>query len=563
MKTLSISTKINALIIFSIMVIAFALIYSVNQVVEKAMLNTYENNLKNLSLSNYQYLDSLYKGEWHVQENTLYKGDEKVENMTTQLDEIQKKMDIVSTIFLNDTRIATNVKIDGERAIGTKADKRVAQKVLNGETYIGIADVVGIPHLTVYKPIKNSSGEVIGMWFVGESIKNVNDVISNVRNITLAIISIVGLITIIISILIVRRIVTPLKSIQNQLHEISHGEGDLTQELKVQSKDEIGDLAQSFNQTLGTLRKMMHEISNTAGEMTVSCENLYESAAHSTTFTNDIVNSLHDVADGAEAQRIISQQSEVSINSLQQNIHDVAEAVDRIEQSSIQTSNHATAGYEAIQKVVAQMASIRWSVLESEKVIQRLGEQSNEIGLISEVITNIADQTNLLALNAAIEAARAGEHGKGFAVVAEEVRNLAEQSKNSAHQITELISAVQANTEKAVHMMSKGSSEVTAGIDVVEHTEGAFSTIHHAIQSESVQFKQIVELTTQIETSIQNIHKQTLETNSIAEQASTNARKTAESSDLELAAMEEITASAKSLEQASEGLLSLIHRFKF
>lgn len=547
----------------TILLIALAVSLGVNQVVKNTLFNTYEENLLNLSQSNYQYLDTLFEGDWSNNAGALYKGTENVETMNDELDHILSTMGVVSTIFLNDTRMATNVKIDGDRAVGTTASEEVSKKVLNGDTYIGTADVVGVPHLTVYSPLKDATGTIIGMWFVGQSIESINSAIADVRTIILIIIATVGLIAIALNMVVIRKIVEPIISIRKQLHGISQGEGDLTQMLQVHTNDEVGDLANSFNDMIATLRKMMNEISNTAEEMTVSCEDLYESSAQSTQFTHDITHSLHDVAGGATTQQQIIQQSEQDVNSLHDNINQIGQAVDRIKQATIHTSNQAAVGNDAIQNVVTQMESIRWSVSESEKVIQQLGMQSKEIGLISDVITTIAEQTNLLALNAAIEAARAGEHGKGFAVVAEEVRTLAEQSKQSAHQITELITAVQTNTDRAVHMMSQGSNEVTSGIQVVSKTEHAFSAINEAIQSESIQFEQIVKLTDKIETSIQNIHDLTLKTSVIAEQCSLKATSTANSSDQELAAMEEITASAKSLEQASDDLLKLIQRFKF
>ncbi|MEG0451228.1 MAG: methyl-accepting chemotaxis protein [Lysinibacillus sp.] len=401
------------------------------------------------------------------------------------------------------------------------------------------------------------------MWFVGQSIEAIESAISNVRNTILLIILVIGFITVGISLFFVRKIVQPLRTIRKQLHDIAQGEGDLTQELHVNSKDEIGDLAISFNQMLATLRAMMREISNTAAEITVSCEDLYASASQTVNFSNDMTHSLHSVAEGAQSQREIAQQSEVNISSLHHDIDSVAEAIEQAESNAENTSNQALKGNEIIQKVVVQMETIRWSVSESEKVIQRLGDQSNEIGSISDVITNIADQTNLLALNAAIEAARAGEHGKGFAVVAEEVRHLAEQSKQSAHQITKLITAVQANTNNAVKMMSTGTTEVTSGIKIVGHTEPAFSEIASSIHTISQQFAQITQLTNQMEASIKNVHEQTTEMTSIAEEAASNSKKVATISDQELTATEEITASAKSLEQASEGLQILINRFKF
>jgi methyl-accepting chemotaxis protein len=114
------------------------------------------------------------------------------------------------------------------------------------------------------------------------------------------------------------------------------------------------------------------------------------------------------------------------------------------------------------------MRLIHDTVQDLSKVIRGLGERSKEIGEIVAVITKISSQTNLLALNAAIEAARAGEHGRGFAVVADEVRKLAEQSAQSAQQISELITHIQKETLNAVQSMDQATKEVQSGLDVVD-----------------------------------------------------------------------------------------------
>ena len=144
-------------------------------------------------------------------------------------------------------------------------------------------------------------------------------------------------------------------------------------------------------------------------------------------------------------------------------------------------------GNQAIQAAVLQMNAIHDSIRELSGVVEGLGNHSQAIGQIIEVITGIANQTNLLALNAAIEAARAGEHGRGFAVVADEVRKLAEQSSRSAEQISQLINTIQSDTKHAMNSMEAGTREVQQGILVVHEAGETFGQIQMSIGTVSDQ----------------------------------------------------------------------------
>ena len=208
------------------------------------------------------------------------------------------------------------------------------------------------------------------------------------------------------------------------------------------------------------------------------------------------------------------------------------------------------------------MDKIHGSVDDTAKVIQKLEERSKEIGQIIEVITGISDQTNLLALNAAIEAARAGEHGKGFAVVADEVKNLAEQSKESADKIANLIQQIQHDTTHAVEMMGKGTADVAEGISVVQVTGEGFKRIQQSIDQVTSQIQEISAVSEEMSASVEQVHASVDQVAQIVKEASTNTENIAAASEEQLASMEEITASSNSLSKMAEDLLAQMKQFK-
>jgi methyl-accepting chemotaxis protein len=243
-------------------------------------------------------------------------------------------------------------------------------------------------------------------------------------------------------------------------------------------------------------------------------------------------------------------------------VQEVAISAQNVSDSSVQASEKAREGNQAIQTAIKQMNHIHETVHGSAEIIKGLEERSKEIGQITRVITDISSQTNLLALNAAIEAARAGEHGRGFAVVADEVRKLAKQSNESAKQISDLISMIQVETNKAVQSMKTTTKEVIEGIDVVntagtsfEQIENVIKDVVSQIQEVSSEVEQMAFGTGQVVESINMIAKVSEETASRTQNIST-------ATEEQSASMEEISASASSLSIMAEELQMLIRKFK-
>ncbi|KOO51504.1 chemotaxis protein [Viridibacillus arvi] len=564
LKHIKIGMKFNVLQVFVILFLCILITVVAKWEIEKSLMETFEDRAIEASTLGETIVNDRFTGDWTIKGGELYKGEHNFTNDTTLVDEIGKTLSGAVTIFNGDTRIATNVQVDGQRSIGTKASDTVVDQVLKkGSTYVGVADVVGEKYVTVYQPIKDTSGKVIGMWFIGEPITKINEITQSlVLKIVLALL-VGGTIAILGSILLTRALVRPIKQINRQLKEIAEGEGDLTQELIVKTEDETGELAHSFNQMLGSLRKMMKQVADSSVHVAAASEELTANAEQTTEATSQIAQSIHNIAEGAEMQENGSQNSFKSIETVRSNLQKVVDQSTTVTLVAKETSLEALNGNDTLRKVIHQMNVINNATSNASQSIDELGKQSNEIGNIVAVITAISEQTNLLALNAAIEAARAGEHGKGFAVVADEVRKLAEQSKVSASQITELILQTQKGTEKAVKAIELGTKETASGMLVVEETKQGFEKILQSVDQVTERIEEVNLIAKNMYNAVNDVYSSVEDNLNIAKNSSSTTQLVASASEEQLATMEEITSSAETMSKMAEELQLLVSQFKY
>ena len=364
----------------------------------------------------------------------------------------------------------------------------------------------------------------------------------------------------IIGLIIVRMIVNPIKDIQALMENAENG--DLTVYGKYISNDELGQLTISFNQMMQRLRELMQQVNVISEQVAASSEELTASAEQTTQATNEITTSIQEVANGAEIQGQGATESSQAINEMAIGIQRVAESTSTVSELALETNKGANSGFEALERVIQQMDTINSAVNNSASVVKDLRYSSEQIGEITEVITSIAAQTNLLALNAAIEAARAGEHGQGFAVVADEVRKLAEQSKESADQITELIKKIQGDTSHAVGVMDKGTQEVKVGVNVVLEAEEGFKIILQNIEHVTAQIQEASAVSEEMSAGVEQVNASIGEIARISQVSAGNTQNVASASEEQLASMEEITSSAAALSKMAEELQAHVSQFK-
>ena len=354
-----------------------------------------------------------------------------------------------------------------------------------------------------------------------------------------------------------------VKSLQQlQAASAKIAEGNLTEEVTVQSKDEFGELAQGFTKMTKDLRELIREVIDTASTLGATSEELSAAAEEATSSSEQVSNTLGQLASGAADQAISVGNTGRVIEQLSANARQVAMNAESVSQSSGKAAQAAELGALQAENAVQKIDKIREVSAQTAEAVFQLGDQSKQIGQIVDVIKGIADQTNLLALNAAIEAARAGEQGRGFAVVAEEVRKLAEQSSMSATQIATLIGNIQRETDRAVEVMEKGKAEVVAGVEAVTLAGNSFQTIVGEVNTVVEQIKQVAAATQQMTSGTSQAVQSVEDIGVIAEQSAASTQEVSAAAEEQSATMASVSQSAEALAQLGERLSHLVSKFR-
>ncbi|MGF9983686.1 methyl-accepting chemotaxis protein [Bacillus subtilis] len=368
---------------------------------------------------------------------------------------------------------------------------------------------------------------------------------------------------IVLSIMLLKSIMVPLRSINKQLEEIAHGEADLTKKVIVKNKDEFGQLAKSFNSFTHSLSQIVKQISSSSEQVAASSEELSASAEESKSTSEHISRAMQMAADSNVKQSSMTEKSAESITELLDSISSVASNTGNIADLSSSMRDKAEIGSKSVNKMLDQMKFIDTSVDSAGNGLQALVASTAEISDISSLITTISEQTNLLALNAAIEAARAGEQGKGFAVVAEEVRKLADETNKSANHIQSVVATIQNESIETVNNIKVVQENVSSGIVLSQEATENFNEILNLVEQVTSQIQEVAAATQQLTSGVEVIQHTVHILAAGTKETSANTEAVAKSSEEQLHSMEEISYAAESLSQLAEELQTVINRFKY
>lgn len=381
------------------------------------------------------------------------------------------------------------------------------------------------------------------------------------------------------------------------LNGIDLANKDLAQRinLRIKRKDEIGALASNLNTFFEERQKYLSAISEQALILDDTSQALSANFHASSQSTEQVAKAIDQVTKGSvdQAKNIMEiaeimkqvrqavdqvasgageqgreiQDISMLIKGIIDKMDKAAQAMVKAKETTVINSGYAKDGVEAVGRTEEVMINIKTTVLQTAEKIRGLGEQSQKIGQIIQVIDDIAEQTNLLALNAAIEAARAGEHGKGFAVVADEVRKLAERSSKATKETADLITMIQIETNTAVESTQTASVQVELGEAKAQEARKALNQIVMGAQNSTVNARKTADMinemlrdSKEIEKAVENVASVAVQNAAVSQQMSASTEQVNSAVENIAATSEQNAAAAQEVAASTEELSSSIQK---
>ncbi|BBT95558.1 MULTISPECIES: methyl-accepting chemotaxis protein [Aeromonas] len=291
---------------------------------------------------------------------------------------------------------------------------------------------------------------------------------ASLQSSVLVILLILG-ITLAATVIVGNRVTKPLADAVLALNDIANGDGDLTQRLKVQSEDEIGQLASAFNRFVERIQSVVSQVGETSNHLFSAVDKLHHLSEH-----YDHQMQGHS----RETDQVVTAVTEMSSTA-----QEVAASASNAATATSDAARESDAARGVVSGAINSINRLVGEVHTASGVIEQLAQETAKIGSVVEVIRGIAEQTNLLALNAAIEAARAGEQGRGFAVVADEVRSLAGRTQQSTKEINEMLQRLQGGVKQAVEVMQASEDRSQETVQEASHIASSLDSMVMAVST--------------------------------------------------------------------------------
>lgn len=355
----------------------------------------------------------------------------------------------------------------------------------------------------------------------------------------------------------ITKFIEQLKSLMKEAES-----GNLTVRGEVYSKDELGQLTDRFNKFLDKIRSLIIEAKHTSDTVVSSANGIKKNSDEISETAGEVADSVSNVAENSSRQVELAENSNNSVKVVVKGLNNIAENTAYIDELAKKAMETVIDGIKSLKHQRDKMNDTKKTSILVTDIIFDLSKKSNEIGKVIEFINGITEQINMLALNASIEAARAGEAGRGFTVVANEVKNLAELSKDSTKKINDLISSVQMDIGKAVEEVNNTNTSIDEQVNSLKLTDQSFAEIQNAVSEVTNKTKDVSIETEVINQNAISVEKAIKNISDIIDKNSSVAEEVAASTQEFTACIQEVASSLNILSEQSNNLKDVISKFE-
>lgn len=337
--------------------------------------------------------------------------------------------------------------------------------------------------------------------------------------------------------------------------------GDLTVKGEVYKKDELGQLTEQFNSFIEKIRGLISNAKHTSITVASSSDQIMKSSEEVSNASEQVNENISNMAAGAEEQAQLARKGSDLVSNVAKGLNEITEDTIYIRQLANEAVETVNDGVINLKYQSDKMLNSKETSYRAAKVISELSKKSIEIGQVVEFINGSTKQVNLLALNASIEASRAGEAGRGFSVVANEIKKLAELSKQSTDQIGNLIKDVQVNIEKAVTEMNDAQNSISDQASSLKSTEESFKTIENSVSKVTTKINEVFSKVEAVNKDTASVESSIKNTVSIIEENASSAEDVVSATEEQTAAIQQIASSITYLSELSKNLEDTIEKF--
>lgn len=459
-------------------IILVAAILTVFAIVE--LRNTYYSNVESaLDSSSYlmnEVLTNEYDGDWKLNDDgTVMKGDTDVTSEYLDILDKAKKSTGYDYSVVIGTKHAlstlTSASDSSKRTDSTVSDSIVQEVEKDGAYFDKRLRMEGKDYCAFFRELKADDGSNVGYIFAGVETQRAERTISGLMIVMIIVAVIFAAIFSAIGAFVSRKVSKDMNELSESIKTLADGKLGIVFNNRLESRnDELGAISRSVHLLDDKLSSVIHETKRMTGELNESSNSLSSSSDQATQASSQVSSAVDDIAKGATDQADSVQNAANDTTNMDSDIDQISENVSQLKEFAADMKDSCDKTVDAIRLLAKQSESVTESVTAIGDTINSTNESVQDIAKFSGAITDIAKQTNLLSLNASIEAARAGEAGRGFAVVADEIRDLADQSKNSADEISAIVEKLLANSESSVATMGKLNDSFSAQEQKLETT---------------------------------------------------------------------------------------------